>query len=85
MPRLVAQRLTLSPAMHRNIERTDMEYFYTTARGRAVLNKGDEAPIVKIGTFKTEREALEACRTHYVKACRALQNLNKPIPKAFFI
>lgn len=62
-----------------------MQYFYHTAQGKAVLNKGDDHRLIKIGTFKTEREAVEACKAHYAKACKALANLGKPIPQAFFM
>jgi hypothetical protein len=59
-------------------------YTYHTAQGNAVLNKGDDFPLVKIGKFKTETQAIEACKTHYAKACKALENFNKPIPSVFF-
>jgi hypothetical protein len=59
-------------------------YTYHTAQGNAVLNKGDDFPLVKIGKFKTEAQAIEACKTHYTKACKALENFNKPIPSVFF-
>ena len=61
-----------------------MIYTYHTAQGNAVLNKGDDFKLVKIGKFKTEREAVEACKAHYAKACKALANFNKPIPAVFF-
>ncbi len=61
-----------------------MQYFYHTAQGKAVLNKGDDYKLVEIGKFKTEAQALEACKKHYEKARKALQNLNKPVPQAFF-
>ena len=61
-----------------------MTYTYHTAQGKAVLNKGDDFKLVKIGAFKTEQEAIEACKAHYARACRALTNLNKPIPQIFF-
>jgi hypothetical protein len=61
-----------------------MIYTYHTAQGKAVLNKGDNFKLVKIGSFKTEQEAVEACKTHYAKACKALANFNKPIPSVFF-
>jgi hypothetical protein len=57
-------------------------YTYHTAQGNAVLNKGDDFPLVKIGKFKTE--AIEACKAHYAKACKALENFGKPIPSVFF-
>lgn len=59
-------------------------YTYHTAQGKAVLNKGDDSPLVKIGAFKTEAEAIEACKKHYAKACKALANFNKPVPTVFF-
>ena len=62
-----------------------MVYFYSTAQGKAVLNKGDGFPLVKIGTFKTEALAIEACKAHYAKACKALANLGKPLPKMHMV
>ena len=59
-------------------------YTYHTAQGNAVLNKGDDFPLVKIGKFKTEAQAIEACKKHYDKACKTLENFNKPIPSVFF-
>lgn len=59
-------------------------YRYTTNHGRAVLHKGDDKPLKRIGEFKTEREALEACRVHYAKAQRAAANLGRSIPPAFY-
>ena len=61
-----------------------MIYTYHTARGVAVLNKGDDHKLVQLGKFKTEQEAREACKAHYAKACKALANLNKPVPQCFF-
>ena len=61
-----------------------MIYTYHTAQGTAILNKGDDYPLVKIGKFKTEAQALEACKTHYAKACKALENFGKPLPGVFF-
>ena len=62
-----------------------MQYMYCTMRGIATLNKGDNHKLMKIGTFKTEDEALAACKKHYEKASKALQNLGKPVPEALFI
>ena len=59
-------------------------YIYHTAQGNAVLNKGDDFPLVKIGKFKTESEAVDACKKHYIKVCKALTNFNKSIPSVFF-
>jgi hypothetical protein len=61
-------------------------YYYRVAfDGEATLYKGDEYPLVKIGKYKTEVQAVEACQAHYEKACQALQNLGKPIPQMFFM
>lgn len=62
-----------------------MQYFYHTSQGKAVLDKGNDYKLVKIGTFKTEQQAIEACKAHYAKACKALANLGKPAPQAFFM
>jgi hypothetical protein len=60
-------------------------YTYHTAQGNAVLNKGEDYRLVKIGKFKTEAEAIAACKAHYTKACKALENFGKPVPFAFFL
>jgi hypothetical protein len=62
-----------------------MQYSYHTAQGKAVLNKGDNYKIITIGKFKTEAEAIEACKKHYAKACKALINLGKPVPTILFM
>ena len=62
-----------------------MMYTYHTAQGNAVLNKGDDFALVKIGTFKTEAEAIKACKDHYLKAHRACVNLGKQIPPCHFV
>jgi hypothetical protein len=59
-------------------------YSYRIERGTAVLNRGDDAPLKKIGTFKTDAEAKAACQAHYAKACKALANLGKPVPAISF-
>lgn len=61
------------------------QYFYHTARGVAVLNRGDDKPLKRIGKFKNEAEAVEACKAHYEEACRALENLGREKPQAFFL
>ena len=60
-------------------------YFYHTAQGNAVLDKGDDMHTVKIGKFKTEAEALKACKAHHAKASAFLEKVNKPVPQAFFM
>jgi len=62
-----------------------MQYSYHTAQGKAVLNKGDDYKLITIGKFKTETEAIEACKKHYAKACKALINLGKPVPTILFM
>lgn len=61
-----------------------MHYTYHVLQGKAILNKGDDYPLVKIGTFKTDAEALQACKAHYTRVCKALANFNKPIPPVFY-
>jgi GH24 family phage-related lysozyme (muramidase) len=60
-------------------------YFYSTAQGRATLNKGDSHKLIALGKFKTEREAAQACEAHYAKACKALANLGRPVPQKLFL
>lgn len=62
-----------------------MQYFYHTAQGKAVLSKGDNHKLVKIGLFKSEAEAVAACKKHYEKASKALSNLGKPVPEAYYL
>jgi hypothetical protein len=62
-----------------------MQYLYSTARGIATLNKGDDYKLVKLGKFNTEAEALVACKKHYDKATQAAQNLGVSVPQALFI
>ena len=61
-----------------------MHYTYHTAQGDAVLCKGDDYPLVKLGKFKTEALAIDACKAHYIKACNALTNFGKPLPTLSF-
>jgi hypothetical protein len=61
------------------------QYFYMTAQGRAILNKGDNMRLVTIGKFKNEQEAIQACKEHYAKACAAAVNFSKPAPIAYFL
>ena len=60
-------------------------YLYYIRLGKASLNKGDDSPIKSIGKFRTDAEAKQACEAHYEKACKALMNLNKPIPQKIYI
>jgi hypothetical protein len=62
-----------------------MVYWYHTAQGKAALNKGDGHALKQLGKFKTEREAVEACKRHHEKACAALRNLGQPEPVAHFM
>lgn len=62
-----------------------MTYWYHTALGKAVLNKGDGKPLVHLGKFKSEREAAEACKRHHAKACATARNFDRPEPKAIFL
>lgn len=60
-------------------------YFYRIERGEAYLNKGDEASIKKIGKFKTDIEAKQACEKHYEKAVKGLLNLGLEAPEKFYV
>lgn len=59
-------------------------YTYHTAQGKAVLCKGDNSPLKPLGKYKTEQDARKACEAHYAKVCKALRNLNKPIPPVYY-
>jgi hypothetical protein len=59
-------------------------YFYRIERGQVFLNKGDNFPIKKIGKFKNDQEAKDACEKHYEKACKGLLNLGIEIPQKFY-
>jgi hypothetical protein len=62
-----------------------MNYTYHTAQGKAILNKGDDFKLVKIGLFKTEAEAKKACLAHYAKACNTLENFGRQLPSISFL
>tara|TARA_Y100000593_G_C4120718_1_gene242535 strand:- start:212 stop:400 length:189 start_codon:yes stop_codon:yes gene_type:complete len=62
-----------------------MQYFYHTARGVAALNKGDDKPLKRLGKFKTEKDAREACERHHAKACRMARAANRSEPEAFYL
>jgi hypothetical protein len=62
-----------------------MQYFYYVVRGEATLNKGDDNPLKKIGKFKTDAEAIEACNKHHEKACKALSNFGLDLPEKIFL
>lgn len=62
-----------------------MQYFYSTMRGVATLNKGDNHKLVRIGKFASEAEALAACKAHYAKACAALAKLGVSAPEAYYL
>lgn len=60
-------------------------YMYYIAQGKATLNKGGDKPLVKIGVFKTDREAKNACELHYAKACKAAESFGRDLPIKFYI
>lgn len=62
-----------------------MVYWYHTAGGKAVLNKGDGHQLKVIGKFKSEREAVDACKAHHAKACAMARNFERPEPVAKFL
>lgn len=59
-------------------------YRYTTNRGKAVLCKGDDFPLKTLGQFRTEAEALAACKAHYEKAKKGAAALGQTVPPAFY-
>lgn len=61
-----------------------MLYYYRTAQGLATLSKNDTAPVKFIGKFKTEADALAACKAHYAKAEQSAKNIGVSIPPAVF-
>jgi hypothetical protein len=62
-----------------------MTYYYHTANGKAVLNKGVNCKLKLIGKFNSEQEANKACEAHYNRVCAALTNFGKNIPQAFYL
>lgn len=60
-------------------------YRYMTSGGKAVLCRGDDFPLKTIGQFKTEAEALVACKEHYEKAKRGASALGRTVPPAFYV
>lgn len=63
-----------------------MIYLYWVSRGLASLhvvnrNGADiDRRFKKIGQFKTDTQAKEACLKHYEKACRAAENFGRKKP-----
>jgi len=64
-------------------------YLYRIERGAASLSKvenGDDVGgIKKIGQFKTDVEAKQACEKHYEKACKGMVNLGIEAPQKFYV
>lgn len=60
-------------------------YYYSTSRGHARLSKSDDAPVKNLGDFKTESEALAACKAHYEKAKSAAVRIGRAVPPAVFL
>lgn len=60
-------------------------YFYCTMMGEATVHKGDGQPLGKLGKFKTEKEALAACKAHFAKVCKACDNFGRERPEARFM
>ena len=56
-------------------------YMYRIERGVAVLNKGDDMPLVTIARCKTDTEAKAKCLDHFKKACQRAGNLGHAMPQ----
>jgi len=67
-----------------------MQYLYSTSIQKgptwtATLCKGDDYPLKRIGgTYKTEAEAVAACKTHHARACKMAANFGRELPTAFY-
>ena len=59
-------------------------WVYSTSRGIATLNRGDELPLKKLGNYASESLARKACEEHFKKATRGLENLGKQLPEVQF-
>lgn len=62
----------------------DNPWLYKVTRGAATLQRGDDCPLLRLGFFRSEDLAQAACRAHWNKARRGLENLGKPVPPVFF-
>lgn len=64
-----------------------MIYVYRIVMGVATLAKvsnGQDAGFKKVGTYKTDAIAKQACLTHHKKACQLAANKGKPEPQVMF-
>lgn len=61
------------------------QYFYHTAQGKAILNKGGAHKLIQLGQFATERAATDACLAHHAKVCAAARNFGRAEPIAYYM
>ena len=59
-------------------------WIYSTAGGRAVLNRGDDRAQKKLGQYANESLAKKACQLHFQKSCNAMKNLGNELPDVLF-
>lgn len=81
-PSLIASLVARLGAPARRL--VGQHWIYTTAGGVATLNRGDDAPLKRLGAYKTEALARAACEAHFERACRGLSNLGQRVPTASF-
>jgi hypothetical protein len=62
-----------------------MVYYYHTAQGNAVLNKGDDFKLLNLGKFANMEQAQKACELHYKKVCKAALNFGRKPPQACYM
>lgn len=68
-----------------------MMYMYRVERGTAILTKvrpggvDDPSPPCKIGSFKNDALARQACESHFAKVCSVARASNRTEPTIFFI
>ena len=61
------------------------DYWYRVCRGEAVLAKGDDCPLKRIGKYATDAAAKAACEAHFRKACLMADAAQRARPALHFI
>lgn len=61
------------------------QYFYRIERSVAMLTRGDDAPLKRIGKFSSAAEARAACEAHHAKACALARATNRPEPQKYYV
>lgn len=63
----------------------NLDYFYSTAQGKATVHHGDDKPLRQLGKYANETEARKACEKHFEKAKRISENMGYGTPKAHWL